>query len=416
MDTHVAANVPFDAAPKNVPADRIVDIDLFNPVGLEEGYQEAWKRLQRPDVPGLIWTPRNGGHWIVTRGAEIREVLRDSEHFSSKVIVLPKAAGEKYDFLPTRLDPPEHGEARQVVNRVLNLREIRRIEESVRRTAIDLIEPLVAQGKCDFSSGYAQVFPIRTFMTMVDLPMDDAGFLTHFAQQILRPDGTTSEEMAESLDKSIRGFYDYLGPVIDARRGKDGQDMITTVINSEYNGQPMPQDVALSLIANLLLAGLDTVVSFLSFVMIFLSRNPDHVKELTDKPEMIPNSVEELLRRFPIVADARMVAKDYEFDGVQLMRGEMVQVPTVFSGLDERLNDDPWKVDFQRKRPQHSTFGDGVHRCAGMHLARMEITVTLQEWLARIPRFRMVADSKPKYFSGMVATVENVQLEWGARD
>ncbi|MDB5715449.1 MAG: camC, partial [Sphingomonadales bacterium] len=91
---------------------------------------------------------------------------------------------------------------------------------------------------------------------------------------------------------------------------------------------------------------------------------------------------------------------------------DMVQVPTAYSGLDATLNDDPWDVNFRRRRPEHNTFGDGVHRCAGMHLARMEITITLQEWLARIPTFRMPAGAVPKYASGMVATVKNVPLEW----
>src|SRR3546814_10011962 len=112
-------------------------------------------------MPNLIWTPRNGGHWIVTRGSMVREVLRDPSRFSSGVIVLPKEAGEKYDLLPTRLDPPEHGEIRAVANKVLNLREIRRIEDPIREIAIELIEPLVSRGSCDFSEDYAQQFPIR---------------------------------------------------------------------------------------------------------------------------------------------------------------------------------------------------------------------------------------------------------------
>ena len=416
MSTPAAAVAPFGAIPDNVPADRVVDVDLFNLEGIEEGYQEAVKRLSRPGGPGIVWTPRNGGHWIITRGTAIADVLRAPERFSSKVIVLPKLAGEKYDFIPTRMDPPEHGPRRQVINKVLNLREMRRIEDSVRQTAIDLIEPLVARGACDFSAEYAHLFPIRVFIRMVDLPIEDAPKLKFYAQQILRPDGVTGEEMATSVDNAIKGFYEYLSPVINARRDKSGTDMISVVINSEINGKPMPHDEACSAIANLLLAGLDTVVSFLSFVMIFLGRNPGHVTELTNNPGSIPNCVEELLRRFPIVSDARIVANDFEYEGVMLKRGDMVQVPTALSGLDDQMNVDPLKVDFHRKNPKHNTFGDGPHRCAGMHLARMEITVTLQEWLSRIPRFRMVEKHRPVYSSGMVATVENVHLQWKADD
>jgi cytochrome P450 len=170
--------------------------------------------------------------------------------------------------------------------------------------------------------------------------------------------------------------------------------------------------MALSICANLLLAGLDTVVGFLGFMMLFLARNPTYVKQLTDNPASIPSCVEELFRRFPIVGDGRLVTRDIEIDGVTLKEGDMVQMITALSGLDDRVNEDPWTVDFSRKRPLHDTFGAGVHRCAGLHLARTEVTVTLQEWLKRIPEFRVVEGEKPRYLTGMVATVENIQLEW----
>jgi cytochrome P450 len=412
MNEYIAGTVPATSIPANIPIDRVFDVDIFNLDGIEQGYQEACKRLQKPGMPNLIWTPRNGGHWIVTRGSMIREILRDPARFSSQVIVLPKEAGEKYDLLPTRLDPPVHGEHREVINKVLNPREMRRIEDAVREIAVGLIEPLVPQGQCDFSLDFAQKFPIRVFMKMVDLPMEDAPILKHYASQILRPDGTTAAEMAVSVDKAIQGFYSYLDPVINKRRGQEGNDMITVVINSQIDGKPIPQVDALSLIANLLLAGLDTVVSFLSFVMLFLSRNPEHLHQLASDLKSIPQSVEELLRRFPIVSDARLITGDFEYDGVMLKRGDMIQVPTALTGLDEEMNQDPWKVIFKRKRPEHSTFGDGPHRCAGMHLARMEITITLEEWLSRIPRFHLAQNAAPRFSAGMVAMVEDVPLEW----
>lgn len=412
MNSHVVATATTSGIPENVPEDRVFDIDLFNLHDVDKGYQEAILQLQRPGVPKIVWTPKNGGHWIVTRADAVRHVLRNPDQFTSEVIVLPKEAGEKYDFIPTRLDPPKHGAYRSIINRSLNIRQMRHLEEKVRETAISLIEPLVAQGRCEFTKDYAEQFPIRIFMSMVDLPLTDAPILMHYATQILRPAGTTGSEMAKSLEAAIKGFYAYLDPILNERRGKDGADMISSVINSEVNGELMIHSEALNIIANLLLAGLDTVVSFLSFVMIFLGRNPGHLKQLVDDFDAIPRAVEELLRRFPIVADGRMVAADIEYDGVTLRKGDMVQVPTAYSGLDPELNEDPWTVDFNRRRPEHNTFGDGVHRCAGMHLARLEITITLQEWLSRIPVFHVAANSAPQYASGMVATVKNVQLEW----
>lgn len=406
---------PFSAGatlPTNVPRERVVDVDLYNPPGIEDGYHEAWKRLQAPGTPELVWTARNGGHWIATSGALISEIYRTPELYSSEIIWIPKEAGEKYDLIPTRMDPPEHTPYRAVLNKGLGPREIRAVQDSVREAAIELVEGLAPKGSCEFSSEYAQIFPIKVFMRMADLPMDDVPLLKQFAAQMTRPAGSTPAEMAASLDKANKGFFEYLAPVIDARRGGNGTDLLSVLINSEVGERPMSREEALKLTALVLLAGLDTVVNFLSFFMIFLARNPDHVKQLTDAPDRINRGVEELFRRFPLVAEARMVAKDHERDGVLLRKGDMVLVATALAGLDEKLNADPLAVDFKRTHPRHSTFGDGPHRCAGMHLARLEVTVTLDEWLKRIPRFRMKDGEKPVYHSGIVAAIDNVQLEW----
>ena len=107
-----------------------------------------------------------------------------------------------------------------------------------------------------------------------------------------------------------------------------------------------------------------------------------------------------------------MVAKDQEYRGVHLKRGDMILLPTSLHGLDSSLNPDPWKLDFGRKDSSHSTFGAGPHRCVGLHLARLEVLVTVEEWMKRIPDFRLKPGTSPIYHSGIVAAVENVQLEW----
>jgi cytochrome P450 len=400
------------ATPANVPHERVVDVDMYNPPGIEDGYHEAWKRLQKPGTPELVWTPHNGGHWIATSGALIGEIYRTPEFYSSQVIFLPKEAGEKYDLILTRMDPPQHTPFREVLEKGLGPREIRHVRDSVRAAAAELVEALAGKGRCDFSADYAQIFPIRVFMTMADLPMDDVPMLKQLATQMTRPAGDTPAEKADSLDRANKGFFEYLAPVLAARRGGNGTDILSTMINSQVGDRPMSEDEALRLTALLLLAGLDTVVNFLSFFMIHLANHPDQVQELADAPDRINRGVEELFRRFPVVAEARMVAKEHERDGVLLKHGDMILLPTALAGLDEALNADPLAVDFKRAHPRHTTFGDGPHRCAGLHLARLEVTVTLEEWLKRIPRFRMKAGEKPVYHSGIVAAIDNVQLEW----
>lgn len=398
--------------PEHVPADRVREIDMYQLDGIGEGYHEAWKRVQVPGIPDLVWTPFTGGHWIATNGDTVREIYSDPSRFSSEVIFLPKEAGEKYDMVPTRMDPPEHTPYRKTLDKGLNLGRMRTVEAKVREVAIDLIESFAASGRCDFSADYANIFPVRVFMALADLPMADAAMLGHYARMMTRPEGNTPEEMAKALESGNRGLFDYVDPIIRARRGQGGDDLISVMINADIDGAPITHEKALGLIALLLLAGLDTVVNFLSFMMIYLARNPALVAELRDDKLKLMRSAEEMFRRFPVVSEARMVAKNQEYRGVQLKRGDMILLPTALHGLDDAENPDPWTVNLERRGISHTTFGGGPHRCAGMHLARMEVIVTLEEWLKRIPEFTLAEGARPIYHSGIVAAVDDVPLVW----
>ncbi len=420
MERIVATNIPDASAhaqrPAHVPADRVYDIDMYALDGIEEGYHEAWKRVQQPGIPDIVWTPRTGGHWIATNGDTVREIYSDPTRFSSENIWLPKEAGEKYEMVPTRMDPPEHTPYRKALDKGLSLGQIRHVEDRVRKIAADLVDQIAPRGRCDFAADYANVFPVRVFMALADLPMEDVPRLAAFAKQMTRPEGDTPEQQAATLEAGNKGFFAYVDPIIRARRGGSGVDLITTMVNAEIEGQPISHEKALGLVSLLLLAGLDTVVNFLSFMMIYLARHPELVAELRTDELKLKRSAEEMFRRFPVVSEARMVAKDQHYRGAELKRGDMILLPTALHGLDARENHDPLVVDLDRRGISHSTFGGGPHRCAGLHLARMEAIVTLEEWLKRIPEFHLQDGARPIYHSGIVAAVDDVPLVWPTAD
>jgi cytochrome P450 len=398
--------------PAHVPPELVREVDAYALDGIEEGFHEAWKRVQQPDTPPLIWTPFTGGHWIATRGALIDEIYRNPDRFSSQVIWVPREAGEAYEMVPTKMDPPEHTPYRKALDRGLNPSEMRKVEGDIRAVAIELIEGFAAKGHCDFARDFAGIFPVKVFLALAGLPMDDVPMLNELAKEMTRPSGNTPEEQGKSLQAANKGFFDYVAPIIAARRGRDGTDLISQMVNSQIDGMPMAEDKALGLVSLLLLAGLDTVVNFLGFMMIYLARHPETVEELGSDPMKLRRGVEEMFRRFAVVSDARYVVADMEYQGTQLKAGDLILLPTALHGLDDTQHDDPMKVDLSRSNVAHSTFAQGPHRCAGMHLARLEVMVTLQEWLARIPRFSLKAGAAPIYHSGIVAAVENVPLVW----
>jgi len=161
-----------------------------------------------------------------------------------------------------------------------------------------------------------------------------------------------------------------------------------------------------------LVGGLDTVLNFMGFVMVFLAQNPDVRHQLAADPSLIPDAVMELLRRYPIVADAREVRTDQDFEGVHLKKGDMILAPTVLHGLDDAEYDKPLEVRIGRKTPHHTSFGKGVHICPGQYLARLEMRVLFEEWLKRIPDFALEPGTTVQYSGGIDLTVKPYILVW----
>jgi cytochrome P450 len=398
--------------PTHIPPDRVRDVDFYALDDLDAGYHEAWLQLRQPDTPSLIWTPRCGGHWIATQRLLVREIFADYSRFSCDVFIIPKDVGKDAGFVPSGMAPPELGQYRAALDRAVGLSQVRPREDKIRAICGDLIDQFVAKGRCDFGRDYAQKLPMRIYMEFAKLPEEDIPTLMSLAGKLTRPQGNTPEEVAADMATGNDGLKRYAEGLVLQRRGKGGDDFVSRVVDTEVNGGPMPHAEAVSLVSALMLGGLDTVVNFLSFVMLHLACHPEVVEELNSDPLLLMRGVEELFRRFPVSASARMVAYDMDYEGVSLKQGEMILIPNLFDGLDESTNSCPLNLDFSRKSFSHSMFGQGPHRCPGLHLARMETILTLQEWLKRIPRFRLAEDARPVFRSGMLACVENVELAW----
>lgn len=392
--------------PPHIPEHLVFDFDMYNPPNLSQGVQKAWATLQGPGIPDIVWTRCNGGHWIATRGQLIREAYEDPAHFSSECPFIPREAGEAYDFIPTSMDPPEQRQFRALANSVVGMPVVDKMEDQIRELACTLIDNIRPQGQCNFTKDYAEPFPIRIFMLMAGLPDEDIPHLKYLSDQMTRPDGSMTFAQAKDA------LYEYLIPIIEQRKKAPGTDAISVIANGQINGRPITSDEAKRMCGLLLVGGLDTVVNFLSFSMEFLARSPEHRKELIDHPDRIPAATEELLRRFSLVADGRILKSDFDFHGVLLKKGDQILLPQLLSGLDERENACPMHVNFNREKVSHTTFGHGSHLCLGQHLARREIVTTLREWLTRIPEFAIAPGAQIRHQSGIVSGVQALPLVW----
>ena len=396
-----------DEKPDHVQRDAVVDFDIYHPASRDSFY-DRWLALAHDHDRSLVWTARNGGHWIALRGPDIHEIYADHLHFSAEVQAVPRLQLEEGEprGLPTTLDPPEHGRYRALINPEFGRSVIAAVEGDIRALTIQLIESVRAQGHCEFVNDFARRLPLQVFMRLVDLPEDDRQMLSRWTDGMTRP--TEGPEAALACFASL---MDYIKPVIHERWDHPGDDMISKVVNRLVDGRRLTENEALGLTFQLVVAGLDTVASLLGFVMLHLARNGDNRQQLARNRDLIPRAVDEFIRRFPIVTMTRLVRHDYVFRDAELKAGDLVMIPSMLNNLDENVHGDPLRVDFDRPSGSMTTFGNGVHRCPGANLARLELKVTLEEWLRRIPDFEPGVDQF-LFSQGVVGALDALPLRW----
>ena len=393
--------------PDNVPADRVLDFDIYRDVPDGVDFHQHWRDIMKSAAYPLMWTAHNGGHWVALRADISETIMSDSERFSNRTVLVPKeTAGEAYRLIPLSLDPPEHRPFRTLLNENLGPKPLKPIEAVVRDLTVSLIEGFRPNGRCNFTHEFAEQLPVRIFMRIVDLPIEDLPKLKHLADQYTRPDGSLP------LDEVTVRFREYLRPVIAKRRLEPGSDMISRMINGEVGGRPLSDMEAENICIQVLVGGLDTVVNMLGFTFSYLARDHDLRRAIAADPSRIDDALLEFFRRFPVVSSSREILKDIEFEGVHLKAGDMVMAPTVVVAMDDAMNDNPLEFRLGRKARQHSTFGKGAHTCPGAHLARMEMKIVLREWFERIPEFRIAEDAPLSYSNGIVGSVKPFILEW----
>lgn len=398
-------SIPPVERPAHVPEDRVVDFDFYRlRPRAGEDIQKAWWRIQQ-ESPEIFWTPCNGGHWVTTRAADIEAMQLDHARFSHAQFMIP-AMQTHVPALPLDRDPPEHGPFRMLINPALSPRELARLEARAREVAIELIDNLKGQGSCEFVEEFSKVLPIVVFLGIVDLPASDRETLLPWADAVVR--GNTPEIKQHGHESVGR----YLAKVIAERTANPRDDLISKITHAKVGGRPLTPFEILGLCSLVLVGGLDTVASMLGFAARHLAMNPEQRRQLIEDPSLIPNAVEEIIRRHGLANTARLITHDFKYNGVQFRKGDMIQLPSCLVGLDDRVVEDPLTVDFRRESVRHATFGNGPHKCPGGNLARAEVKVFIQEWLARIPDFEIEPNSDPVMTSGMVNGMMNLHLRW----
>jgi cytochrome P450 len=330
---------------------------------------------------------------IVTRRADVEEVFRDPEVFSSNMDAVDLQ--NVRPLIPLQIDPPEHKKYRKILDPLFAPKQMALLEAPVAQLVNDLIDRFIDRGECDFAQEFSIPFPSQVFLTLLGLPLDDLPLFLKMKDGIIRPDHVVGKprsepEVVEYQRGIAQSIYDYFDKVLDEREVERKDDLLSKFLDAEVDGHKLTRHDILDICFLFLIAGLDTVTASLDCFFGFLVDHPEARKQLVAEPDVMPAAVEELLRwETPVSGVARAATRDTELGGVKIAAGEHVMALIASANTDEDDLTDAFDVRFDREVNRHLAFGGGVHRCLGSHLARLELRVALREWHKRIPEYQL---------------------------
>jgi cytochrome P450 len=343
--------------------------------------------------------------WVIRRARDLRELYFDTSNFSSKDFSpFSKLVGDTWTNLPVEYDPPQHGMYRHFVNPLFTPKAMAKLEDRIRECAIEFIEVFRHKGECEFMSEFAFEFPIKVFLEWMGLPI---ALTPKFLEWEM---GLLHNHDLSKIAAATRSVVAYLREQIADRRANPTDDIISYAVQGEIEGRKLTEDELVGLTFNLFIGGLDTVSTNMGLQFRHLAAHPEHQRYLREHPEKIPDAIDELMRAYAAVTTFRTCTKEVTYKGVRMMPGDKVLMSTTLAGRDPEEYDHPDDVRLDRK-PRHMSFGFGPHLCVGMYLARRELRIAMEEFLRRVPDFKVKPGHVVRYHLGMIQPVE-LPLVW----
>ncbi len=383
-------------------ADWSRDFDVLDAAYIENPFP-IWDEL-RKTCP-VARTERRTGAWLLTTYADVTEAAHDIARFSSLEVgvidngqeVAEEDNQTPYGLPPISADPPLHTWTRRLLLPWFSHARVEGYEAMTRELCSARVDGFLAAGSADAAADYAQQIPVRVIARVLGVPGDMADDFTMWVRDLLE-----FADDPERVARGSEGLGNYLIAEIAARKVAPGDDLISELIGSTHEGAPLEDGLILGIVALILIAGIDTTWSAIGTSLWHLATHPDDAARLVAEPELMDSAVEELLRAYAPVTMARVVTEDTEFKGCPMHKGDKLLMNFPAANRDPAAFERADEVVLDRAANRHVAFGSGIHRCAGSNLARMELKVAIEEWIRRIPTFRVSDDANVEWAGGQV--------------
>ncbi|GFG83897.1 putative cytochrome P450 143 [Mycolicibacter algericus] len=348
------------------------------------------------------------GWYYLTRRDDVLAALRNPELFSSKKAF--DVLGSPLPLVPIAFDPPEHTRFRRILQPFFSPSTLSETLPALQQQAVDIITEVAGKGGCDVMADIAIPYPSQVFLTLFGLPLADRERLIGWKDAVIaladRPtlDGV---DLTPALE-----LFTYLTEAINERRQNPQRDILSQVLTGE---DALDDAEAIGLSYLFVLAGLDTVTSAMGSALLELARNPQLRAVLRDDPAQIKVFVEEIVRlEAPAPIVPRVTTDTVTVAGVTLPPESQVRLCLAAINRDDSDAISANEIVMDGKVHRHWGFGGGPHRCLGSHLARMELTLIVEEWLRQVPEFELAPGYVPEIiFPAQTFALATLPLRYG---
>lgn len=380
------------------------DFDHAN-AAYNENAHALWDQM-REQCP-VAHTNRYGGVWLPVTHEMVSEIAYDTDHFTSRSVVVSRVKPHMVADIPPApigtappisSDPPFHHDARRVMLPAFSPKKIAAWDGDVRALCNELLDRVQGKDVVDAAVDYAQHIPVNVIARMLGFPLEDSDLFRGFVHDIL--EGV--DEPLQVRQPKMERLSTYIAAQIEDHQNNPREDLTSFLLNATIYDQPLSMRHVAGSIILLLLAGIDTTWSAIGSSIWHLATNPHDRERLVNEPELIPTAIEEFLRAYAPVTMARLVKEDVDFHGCPMKVDDWVLLPFPAANRDPLAFPDADKVIIDRDENRHAAFGLGIHRCLGSNLARLELTIAVEEFLKRYPKFELADTAGVKWSVGQI--------------
>ncbi|MBB5188746.1 cytochrome P450 [Zhongshania antarctica] len=379
-----------------------MNIDVYSPDSYLNGIPHKQFQWLRDNAPVYQHPhPDGSSYWAISKHADVMAVSRDFQTFSAErgfVLIddLPDSTLEMARNQLLGMDPPRHAKPRRAVITRFTSSRLKALEPQIRAIAQEIMHAAQGRDTVNFVDDLAGDLPTAVICELMEIPRDMWPQIRRWSDMQTSasdPDlgGTEEEVLQASIEMGTYGFE-----LACERKGKDGDDLISLLINQEVDGELISEAEFASLFVQIAVAGNETTRGLISSGMYQLLQQPELYRELEAQPEKLPSAVEEMLRwTCPLHYFRRTATCDTDIGGTAIKAGDKVVMLYSSANFDEAVFDQPMQFNIERKHNPHMAFGHGIHLCLGANLARMEARIFFEEFFKYFASIELLG--KPSY-------------------